>query len=64
MEELAIAYWKSLKDQPKAQLYAKAIAAKVKGDDPGIEHHELMNAIDSGASFARAQGIKPGKVKV
>lgn len=64
MEELAIAYWKTLKRQSKAKLYVKAITAKLKGEDTGIVDHELTNAIERGASIAKAQGLKPAKVKV
>ncbi|MBC22291.1 MAG: hypothetical protein CMJ32_00035 [Phycisphaerae bacterium] len=64
MERLALAYWKSLKGNRKAERNTKAIMARLNGDDTGMPEHEIRNVIESGAEFATAQGMKPSKVKV
>lgn len=57
--ELALAYWRTMAPQPKALVYAAAIEAKLKGEetDAIVVDHELANAINRGASLARAKGI-------
>ncbi|MBD0416516.1 hypothetical protein [Oryzicola mucosus] len=54
----ALAYWKSKHRHPKAQVYAQAIEAKIKGEptDSLVVDHELANAIAFGTYSARDEG--------
>ena len=63
-EKRALAYWRSLRGQPKAKAYADAIHARIKGDEGKLPAHVLQNAITMGAARAEEQGLKPARVKV
>lgn len=63
-ELMALAYWQSIKGQPKAALMADMIKARINGEDTAkVRSYQVTNAITTGYAKAKAMGLKPVKVQ-